>query len=248
MRIAVVGASGMLGVPLVEQLESAGHEVRRLHRGSGTHPVDLGTGEGLASALEGVDVVVNAANQSSPRRAGPVMVEGTRRLLAASSAHHVLVSIVGTEAMASLNGYYRAKLAQERIVRESGAPFSIVASTQFHEFVGGFALALARWRIELHSAGRVQPVSAREAAAVVARVSAGEPTGSTSTLAGPEVLTITQLRAGRGLPLPVPIGGKLGAALKAGVLTRAEPDIGGVLTYAGWLAETRGRPWRPTPR
>ncbi len=248
MRIAVVGASGLIGAPLCELLESRGHEVRRLHRGSATHPVDLSTGAGLESALAGVDVVVNAANQPPPRRPGPVLVEGTRRLLTASRAHHVLVSIVGIDTLGPLNGYYRAKLEQEQLVRESGQPFSIVRSTQFHEFLGAFALRLARWKLEMHHGGLVQPISARETAAVVARAATSESTGTTITVAGPEVLTITQLRAGRGLWVPVPIGGRIGEAVRQGALTLADPDVRGVLSYPQWLAETRGTPWRPAPR
>jgi uncharacterized protein YbjT (DUF2867 family) len=248
MRIAVVGASGLIGAPLTELLEGQGHEVRRLHRRSATHPVELSTGEGLESALADVDVIVNAANQAAPRRRGPVMITGTQRLLAASGAHHVLVSIVGTEKLAPLNGYYRAKLVQERLVKASGRPFSIVRSTQFHEFLGGFALWLTRRKLELHHPGLVQPVSAREAAAVVARSATTPAMGATIAVAGPGVLTITQLRAGRGLWVPLPIGGRIAGALKQGAFTLADPDVRGVLSYPQWLAETQGRPWRPAPR
>ena len=250
MRIAVVGASGLIGRPLSDLLESQGHEVRRLHRSSATHRVDLRTGVGLAAALEGVDVVVNAVNRPPPRRPGAVMVGGTRRLLAASEAQaqHVLVSIVGVDALAALNGYYRAKLAQESLVKASGRPFSIVRCTQFHELLGPLALALAKAKLEIHSPALVQPVSAREAAAVVARTATAAPTGSTLILGGPQVLTLTQLRARRGIWAPAPIPGRIRRALAEGALTDASPDIRGVLTYAQWLAEARGRPWRPVPR
>ena len=128
MKIAVVGATGLLGAPLVEALESQGHEVARLHRSSPTRPVDLVSGEGLAAALAGVEVVVNAAN-AAPRHAEAVLVEGTRRLLAASDAHHVCVSIVGIDAVAPFSRYHRAKLAQELLVIASGRPYSIIRAT-----------------------------------------------------------------------------------------------------------------------
>jgi uncharacterized protein YbjT (DUF2867 family) len=247
MRIAVVGATGRVGAPLVEILTGRGHDVVALHRRSPTHPVDLVTGRGLSAALDGVEVVVNAAN--GPLRApAPVLVGGTRRLLAASDAHHVCVSIVGLDAVAPHSAYYRAKLAQEQLVIASGRPYSIVRSTQFHEFVGALALRLGRARIELHSAARLAPVSAREAAAVIARTAAGEPTLATANLCGPETLTVTQLRARRGLWLPLVLAPRWSRALAAGALTHPAPDVRGVLTYPQWMSQARGRPWRPAPR
>jgi uncharacterized protein YbjT (DUF2867 family) len=246
MRIAVVGATGRVGAPVVEALERQGHDVVALHRGSATHPVDLVSGEGLAAALAGVEVVVNAAN-GSLRNPAPVLVEGTRRLLAASDAHHVCVSIVGLDAVAPHSAYYRAKLAQEQLVSASGRPYSIVRATQFHEFLGPLALALGRVGVALRSRAVLAPVSAREAAAVIARTATGEPTGASTNLCGPETLTVTQLRARRGLPLALPLAPGLGRALAAGALTHPAPDVRGVLTYPQWMAEARGRPWRPAP-
>jgi uncharacterized protein YbjT (DUF2867 family) len=247
MRVAVVGASGRVGAPVVEALERQGHDVVALHRSSATHPVDLISDDGLAAALAGVEVVVNAAN-APLRNPVPVLVEGTRRLLAASDAHHVCVSIVGLDAVAPLHRYYRAKLAQEQLVIASGRPYSIVRSTQFHEFLGALALRLGRARIELHSAARLAPVSAREAGVVIARTAAGEPTLATANLCGPETLTVTQLRARRGLWLPLVLAPRWGEALAAGALTHPAPDVRGVLTYSQWMAQARGRPWRPAPR
>jgi uncharacterized protein YbjT (DUF2867 family) len=247
VKIAVLGATGLLGAPLAELLESQGHEVRRLHRSSAHHPVDLSTGAGLKAALADVEVVVNAANEAPPRRPGPVMVEGTQRLLEASDAHHVCVSIVGCDKLATYNAYYAAKVMQEQVVIESGKPYSIVRSTQFHEFLGAFAIRAAKARIEIHSKARFAPVAVREAAAVIARTATAEPTNATINISGPETLTVTQLRARRGLPLPLPLRGGLGKALRAGVLTLPDPDVRGVLSYPQWLAETQGRPWRPAP-
>jgi uncharacterized protein YbjT (DUF2867 family) len=247
MRVAVLGASGRLGTPLAELLEGQGHEVRRLHRHAAEFPVDLSTGAGLESALAGVEVIVNAANEPPPARPGPVLVEGTRRLLAASAAHHVCVSIVGTDRLAPHNAYYGAKLEQEQAVITSGRPYTIVRCTQFHEFLGAFAMRLGRVRIELRSGARFAPVAASEAAAVIARRAGLEPANATLTVAGPDTLTVTQLRARRGVPLPLYLGRTIGRQLRAGALTEPRPDVRGVLTYHQWLAEAQGRPWRPAP-
>ena len=248
MRIAVVGASGLVGAPLAELLEAQGHEVRRLHRHSASFPVDLSTGAGLERALAGVEVIVNAANAPLVRTPTPVLIEGTRRLLELSDAHHVCVSIVGIEALAGLSRYYRAKLEQEALISRSGRPYSIVRCTQFHEFVGAYALRLARWRVELRGSAPLAPISAAEAAVVLARTAAGAPTRATANVVGPERLSLTQLRAGRGLPVPVPMLGSFGRALSSGALTHEQPNVRGVLTYGQWLSQTRGRPWRPRPK
>jgi uncharacterized protein YbjT (DUF2867 family) len=247
MRVAVVGASGRVGALIAEVLEVQGHEVRALHRHSAAYPVDLVTGAGLTQALAGVEVVIHAANPSGLRRPGPVLVEGTRRLLEAGDAHHVCVSIVGCDRLAPVNRYYRAKFAQEQLVAASERPFSIVRSTQFHEFLGAFAIRAARAGVELRSRARFAPVSAREAASVIARVATAAPTQATLQLSGRETLTLTQLRARRGLWLPLPLGPRLERELRAGALIPAAPDVRGVLSYTQWLADARGRPWRPAP-
>jgi hypothetical protein len=130
MEIAVVGGTGTLGRRTADRLESRGHHVRRVSHRYGTHRADLITGDGLQAALDGVETVVNASNEPSAKRASSVLVAGSERLLRASSAHHVCVSIVGIEELARHAAYYRVKLEQEQRVRESGVPFMIVRATQ----------------------------------------------------------------------------------------------------------------------
>ena len=235
MRIAVVGATGTIGRPIAELIEGFGHEVRRLSRRSESFPVDLSTGAGLDAALADVDVVVHAANSPTFGRAAPVLIDGSRRLLAASAAHHVCVSIVGIEQVPI--GYYRTKLAQERLVTDSARAFTIVRATQFHELVSGGLRRLARLRVALRSNVRLQPVAADDAAAAVAEVAVGPARNGIVTVAGPQVLTLTQMRAGPGIPLTVPLPPRLGRPLRAGALTLADPDIRGARTYAQWLSE-----------
>ena len=234
MRIAIVGASGTLGRPTAELLERGGHEVRRLGRSSRPWEIDLGTGTGLTAAVAGVDVVINASNGPPSGRARAVLVDGTKRLLAATDAHHVCVSIVGCEAVPG--AYYRAKVDQEAVVRGSGRPFTIVRATQFHDLIGGPLRAVARHHVELRSRILLQPVDVSEVAAVVARAAERAATGETITVGGPEVLTLTRLRAAPGVPLPLPLGPGLGRALRAGALTIADPDHRGAITFAQWLA------------
>lgn len=214
MRAAIAGGTGTLGRPLAAALRADGHDVRALSRSAPEHPVDLTTGSGLAAALDGVDVVVHAHNGSKA-----VLLDGTRRLLWAADAHHVLVSIVGIEDVPF--PYYRWKLAQEELVKTSGRPWSIVRATQFHDLVA----KLDRFR----SKALFQPVAPADVAAVCAQVGAGDPLRDTVQVAGPERRTLD----GR-IPLPLPP--RLGRALRRGALTAAAPDHTGTTTRAQWRA------------
>ncbi len=120
--------------------------------------VDVTSGDGLARALAGVDVVINATNGPASGKAARVLLDGTKRLLEATSAHHVCVSIVGIDELAPFNSYYRVKVAQEAAVRESGRPFTIVRATQLHDFVGGPLRRVAKAGLQLRSRARLQPV------------------------------------------------------------------------------------------
>jgi uncharacterized protein YbjT (DUF2867 family) len=132
--IGIAGGTGTLGALLVSQLRARGHDVRSLARGSTAYPVDLTTGRGLERALDGADVVIQAANGPASKRAAAVLVDGTKRLLDASTAHHVCAPIVGIEHVPA--GYYRVKVAEEAVVRSSGRSWTIVRATQFHELLG----------------------------------------------------------------------------------------------------------------
>jgi uncharacterized protein YbjT (DUF2867 family) len=235
MEIAVVGGSGTLGAPVVEALTRRGHSVRTLSR-SGEHRVDVTTGEGLVEALIGVETVVDASNgQKNPEL---VLVEGTRRLLAAEAeagvGHHVLPSIVGTDRVP--RKYFRLKLEQERLVREGPLPWSILRATQFHQLLDSMFGALARYLLSPRSRSLLQPVDPREVAAALAEGVEQGPWGDGREVGGPDLLTLSDLariwsRAqGRTLlPLPIPLGAK------AGALT--VPEATGTLGFAEWLDE-----------
>jgi uncharacterized protein YbjT (DUF2867 family) len=187
MKIVVIGGTGLIGARTVAILKAGGHEVLAASPRMGVNAV---TGAGLAAALEGAAAVVDVAN--SPSFEDQSVLEffraSTHNLLAAEKAagvrHHVALSIVGTDR--SDNGYFRAKLAQERLIEISGLPFSIVRATQFLEFVGGIAdFSMAGGKVRL-SPGLFQPIAADDVAALLAEATLGRPHNGIVDIAGPE--------------------------------------------------------------
>jgi uncharacterized protein YbjT (DUF2867 family) len=247
MRIAIAGGTGTLGSLVAAELARRGHEVRVLSRSAPEYRVDLATGAGLAPALAGCDVVVDASNNSS-RHAAQVLVAGTRRLLAAEQAaavrHHVCISIVGCEQVPM--GYYRVKTEQERVVTQGPVPCSVVRATQFHELVLAALTAGGRWGVLPMPRAQLQPIACAEVAAVVADVAEGAPRPGHLQVAGPEVADARDLArtwrsvTGRRTALiPVALPGRLGRALRSGALTDDRPDVRGTVTFADWLAARR---------
>lgn len=249
MRIAIIGGTGTLGRHVAGELRSHGHEVRILGRSAPEHRVDLTTGQGLDAALKGCDAVVDASNNSS-KRAGEVLVEGSRRLLAAEEAagvgHHVAVSIVGCELTPF--SYFQVKAEQERVVERGRVPWSIVRATQFHELAAGALEALGRWGLLPLPRALLQTVAAAEVAQVVADVAAKPPLRGRVEVAGPEIVDARDLArtwlsatGRRAVVLPLVLPGKLPRALRTGALTTDRPDVRGTVSFAAWLAE-HGRP------
>jgi uncharacterized protein YbjT (DUF2867 family) len=195
MRIVVVGGTGLIGSKLVGKLRDRGHEAVPASPGSG---VDTLTGEGVAEALEGAQVVVDVSN--SPSFADDVVMNffrtSTGNLLGAEEkagvAHHVALSVVGTERLAA-SGYFRAKIAQEQLIKESGRPYSIVHATQFFEFVGSIAQAATDGNTVRLSNARIQPMAAEDVATAVCRVAVGAPLNGIIEVAGPEQFGLDDL-------------------------------------------------------
>jgi uncharacterized protein YbjT (DUF2867 family) len=236
MRIAVAGGTGTVGAHVVTSLEELGHEVRVLSRRSPAFPVDLTTGAGLAAALDGCAVVVDAANG-----ARDTLVDGTRRLLAAGGAagvaHHLCVSIVGCDLVPM--GYYKIKTEQEATVVAGDVPWTIVRATQFHELVQA---AFRRLPVLPVLDLSLQTVAAREVGAAVAEFAVAAPRLGRVSVAGPEVSSLRDVvRAykrvtGRRAPaVPLWLPGKVGRALRAGALTTAAPDVIGKVGFEEWL-------------
>ena len=247
MKIAIAGGTGTLGSLVAAELSRRGHDVRVLSRNAPEYRVDLTTGDGLEGALNGCDVVVDASNNAS-RHAAEILVGGSRRLLAAERAagvgHHVCVSIVGCEQVPL--GYFQAKAEQEQVIEQGPVPWSMVRATQFHEYVLAMLTAGARWGVLPVPRARLQTVACAEVAPVVADVAEGAARRERIEAAGPEVADARDLArtwrsvTGRRVALvPVAVPGKLGRALRAGVLTTGRPDVRGSVTFADWLAARR---------
>ena len=188
MKIVVIGGSGLIGKKVVTNLRQHGHEVVAASPSSGVNSV---TGEGLAQALAGAQVVVDAANAPSWEDNAVLAFFETsgRNLLAAEAAagvgHHVALSVVGTERLLA-SGYFRAKMAQEKLIKASPIPYTIVRATQFFEFAGGIAQSATEGQTVGLPPVLMQPIAADDVAAVLADVALAEPLNGTFELAGPE--------------------------------------------------------------
>ena len=188
MKIVVIGGSGLIGKKVVTNLRQHGHEVVPASPSSGVNTV---TGEGLAQALAGDQVVVDVANAPSWEDNAVLAFFETsgRNLLAAEVAagvgHHVALSVVGTDRLLA-SGYFRAKMAQEKLIKASRIPYTIVRATQFFEFVGGIAQSATEGPTVRLPPVLMQPIAADDVAAVMANAALAEPLNGTFDLAGPE--------------------------------------------------------------
>jgi len=188
MKILVIGGTGLIGSKTVPILRKGGHEVVAASPNTGVNTI---TGEGLEGAMAGTQVVIDLAN--SPSFEDEAVLEffetSGRNLLAAESkagaGHHVALSIVGTDRTPE-NGYFRAKVAQEKLIESSGIPYTIVRSTQFLEFLGGIAASSADGNVVRLSPGLFQPIAADDVAAFVADVALATPRRGIVEIAGPE--------------------------------------------------------------
>jgi uncharacterized protein YbjT (DUF2867 family) len=195
MKIVVIGGSGLIGTQLVDDLRRRGHEVLPASPNSGVNTL---TGEGLAQALAGAQVVVDVANSPSFEDAAVLkffQMSG-RNLLAAEAAagvkHHVALSVVGADRLPE-SGYLRAKLAQEGLIEASPLPYTIVRSTQFFEFMGRIAEEGAEGKTIRVSNAFFQPIASSDVAAALADIAVGAPANRTIELAGPERLRLDEL-------------------------------------------------------
>jgi uncharacterized protein YbjT (DUF2867 family) len=187
MKIVVIGGTGLIGSKVVAILRQGGHEVVAGSPKSGINSI---TGEGVNAAMAGAQVVIDLTN--SPSFEDKAVLEffetSGRNLLPAEAAagvrHHVALSIVGTDR--SDNGYFRAKVAQERLIEGSGVPYTIVRATQFMEFLGAIASSSADGNTVRLSPGLFQPIAADDVAAVVAEVALAPPRRGIIEIAGPE--------------------------------------------------------------
>jgi uncharacterized protein YbjT (DUF2867 family) len=195
MKIVVIGGSGLIGSKLVKKLREQGHEAVAASPNSGVNSV---TGEGLAEVLKGASVVVDVSNAPSweDKAVMEFFTTSTRNLLtyeaAAGVGHHVALSVVGTERLLE-SGYFRAKIAQENLIKASSIPYSIVRATQFFEFVKGIAdLSTDGNKVRLPSA-LIQPMAANDVAEAVGRIAVGSPVNGIVEVGGPEQFHLDEL-------------------------------------------------------
>jgi len=247
MRIVVIGGSGLIGSKLVTMLSEQRHEAVAASPKSG---VDTLTGEGLAEVLEGASVVVDVSNSPSFEDAAVMefFTTSTRNLLtygaAAGVGHHVALSVVGTERL-SASGYFRAKIAQEKLIKESSIPFSIVHATQFFEFVTSIADAATDGNTVRLAPVLIQPMAADDVASAVARITIGTPVNGTVEVAGPEQFRLDEL-VRRGLsarddPREVvadPHAGYYSAKLSERTLVPSDDARLGETRYEDWLSRS----------
>jgi len=188
MKIVVIGGSGLIGSKLVKKLREHGHEAVAASPDSGVNTL---TGEGLAEALTGASVVVDVSNSPSFEDTAVLKFfeTSTRNLLtyeaAAGVGHHVALSVVGTDRLFE-SGYFRAKIAQEKLIKESPIPYSIVHATQFFEFAKSIAAAATDGNKVRLAPVLIQPMAADDVASAVGRIAVGTPVNGTVEVAGPE--------------------------------------------------------------
>jgi uncharacterized protein YbjT (DUF2867 family) len=246
VKIVVIGGTGLIGSKLVAKLGEPGHEAVPAAPNTGVNTL---TGEGLAEVLDGAAVVVDVSN--SPSFAdGPVMEffrTSTTNLLEYSAkaevGHYVALSVVGTDRLAE-SGYFRAKIEQEKLIRESGRPYSIVHATQFFEFVKGLAdLSTVDGKVLLPPA-LFQPMASDDVAAGVGRVAVGEPLNGIREIGGPEQFRLDELvrkaLAAKGDPREVVTDENAlysGARIGERTLLPGPDAQLGDITLATWLAQ-----------
>ena len=195
MKIVVIGGTGLIGTKLVNNLRKSGHEVLAASPSSGVNTI---TGEGLAEALAGAQVVVDVTN--APSWEDKAVLEffetSSRNLLAAEAAagvgHHVALSVVGTERLLQ-SGFFRAKMAQEELIQAPKIPYTIVRSTQFFEFVNGIAQSATDGQTVRLPPALMQPIVSDDVAAALADVAINAPVNGMIELAGPELIRQDEL-------------------------------------------------------
>jgi len=249
MKVVVIGGTGLIGSKLVARLREQGHEAVPAAPNTGVNSI---TGEGLEEVLEGATVVVDVSN--SPSFADEPVMEffrtSTTNLLEYSAkagiGHYVALSVVGTDRLAE-SGYFRAKIAQETLIGESGIPYSIVHATQFFEFVKAIAdFSTVDGAVRLPSA-LIQPMAADDVAAAVCTVCQGPPVEGVVEVGGPEALRFEDfIRRGltaKGDPRTVvsdPKARYFGAVLDERALVTGDGARLGQVRFEDWLA-------RPAP-
>lgn len=249
-KIVVIGGTGLIGSKLVTRLREHGHDAVAASPNSGVNTI---TGEGLAEALRGASVVVDVSNSPSFEDAAALTFfeTSTRNLLAAEAEagvrHHVALSVVGTERL-SESGYFRAKIAQEKLIKGSSIPYSIIHATQFFEFVKSIAAAATDGNTVRLAPMLIQPMAADDVAKAVEKIAVGKPVNGIVEVAGPEQFRLNELirqgRTAQNDPREVvadPHARYFGAELTERTLVPSDDALLGETRFERWLSQ-------PVPR
>lgn len=248
MKILIIGGSGLIGSKVSANLRQLGYDVVI---GSPSTGINTITGEGLAEAVKGAQVVIDLSNSPSfeDKAVLDFFETSGRNLLAAEEAagvrHHIALSVVGTERMLD-SGYFRAKMAQENLIKAAKVPYTIVRSTQFFEFLAGIAqYGTVGNEIRL-SPAKVQPISSDDIAAIVADTALAEPINGTFDAAGPEKFGLAELMRhylqalGDSRKVAADAGALYyGARLDDQSLTPIGSARIGSTAFAGWLSKSQ---------
>ena len=249
MKIVVIGGTGLIGSKLVNKLREHGHEAVAAAPNTGVNTL---TGEGLAEVLKGASVVVDVSNSPSWEDAAVLKFfeTSTHNLLtyeaAAGVGHHVALSVVGTQLLAE-SGYFRAKIAQEKLIQESSIPYSIVHATQFFEFLKGLAdISMVGDKVHLPSV-LFQPMAADDVASAVGRIAVGPPVNGIVEIGGPEQFRVDELVRRRLASLKDPrevIADRnarySGAKISERTLVPGDDARLGETTFETWLIQSGG--------
>jgi uncharacterized protein YbjT (DUF2867 family) len=247
MKIVVIGGSGLIGSKLVKRLRERDQEAVAASPSSGVNTI---TGEGLSEALEGAAVVVDVAN--APMWEDKAVLEffetSGRNLLAAEQVagvrHHVALSVVGTDRLLA-SGYFRAKMAQEELIKASNIPYTIVRATQFFEFVGAIAQSATNGQTVRLPSALMQPIVSDDVAAALADVALAKPLNGTVELAGPDPIRMDDLvrqffnaRRDTRNVVTDPTAGYFGTPVNDRSLTPGKNPRLGPTHFADWLSHS----------
>lgn len=195
MKIVVIGGTGLIGSKVVEKLKARGHEAVAAAPNTGVNTL---TGQGLAEVLKGASAVIDVSNSPSweDNAVMNFFETSTRNLLAYEAAarvkHHVALSVVGSERLLE-SGYFRAKIAQEKLIKSSSIPYSIVRATQFFEFIKGIADVSTQGNTVRLPPALIQPMAAEDVASALCRVALDAPLNGTLEIGGPEKFPLYEL-------------------------------------------------------
>ena len=253
MKIVIIGGTGLIGSKLVSKLRERRHEVVAAAPNTGVNTL---TGEGLTEALRGASVVVDVSNSPSFEDAAALQFfqTSTRNLLAYGSTagvrHHIALSVVGTDRLAE-SGYFRAKIAQEQLIRSATIPYTIVHATQFFEFLQGLAnISMQDGKVRLPPV-MFQPMAADDVAAALADVAVGLPANGVVEIAGPEPFRLDELvrrrlaALGDGREVVADTEARYsGARVSRETLLPAANARLGAMPFETWLTQSAGMPAR----